>query len=1218
MDLFNRPHQHSRVRGFLSNPFSKPSRLVYGEPTHGELADFLESEKTGKFKEKVQENYDKKITALSERIKTLEAANKSEREIKEELKKEKAKILKEAINQALKDLKIQRKVNGKTEQISYMQIANHSDPEIRKKIDAVYNDFDAKIGADIDKAVDEYIKQKTVASGKAKEGLQAIPPALTPTDLDAANAETARLQEVLDKRKGIVAKSKGERAELMPDRSEGYKARTSIADALTAPKGGIIDNYETDYKFWSKEVTNEKNPTRYRLQGFLYANDIFAGGGAAGQQAMNEAIKEPRKFYVDHWPDKLTVEDLESGMAMKSYFENAKQYSSFERVIGTIAGLERLADKNIGKPELLKRYKEYLKEKFAELKAQDKVHNEEKQLQHLYSLKSLAEFIGATSNWRADFSKFDQMTDPDAPGAKITDYPGTFSDNKNNKTRWNLNGYLYSVYLFKGKSQPAANAEFERAVTMYKKSGLIDEDFTQEMIEKPREGKKDGFGLGPYLREAEGYTTHEQVKGVIAGLLKQADEISDSAKSKAYRTYLESKLKGFSPDDSEDVQMTILSTVVSPEESEKEQRVDKHTEIMEAVIEATKQHNQLQLEKKFKEKLEKDPLAQSLDDLKKLGAEIKTELDSFTKNRADIALKTMQTKYDTLVANNGKLKTPLYDAASLNPLAKLIEDNAKEFAKAKAIQKEGDLKKAVDEKYLTKLTEAEKNYFNISEQLDAKLKAVQDQATAKAPDQEKIPNTVPVSGGGSKVEPGGDKPSEDDPYKAGWESAPRVEPHIKDYQGVLIADSTNPNEKVIARDWKGNKVAELSNGTELVRTEKDSKIPARRVEYLNFIRVHRSNDLNNHGLWIPEEQLFKREEYNSTPAATTPENTTPAEKTPEKPADKPKFMANQMDAIFNRVSQEVETNSYGSAFDITYNGQPVGCRVQKLPDGYHLTFNSAEAGTGDIRFNNVTEIYYYFERGNFYQRLAMQTIMSRSNWDRYKSGDWFDQVVDFKRTGDWTMFVELDWKRNNLFEKGNAKIDLSVGADGRINYKIRKDHVGPQGENERTGFVSDFIQLAQVINHCKIWSENYIDNKEKPEFPAMLTREKLLYDLMDARTFEGRASQIGEKYYFNHFDHFGYGYMYLNWDNQSDLVQRNRSVNNPILEYKLNPDNSINWKLLNMSGPNGSWVGTQGRARDISDLCAQVAEVKKDPSAKMTTPGQNLYNLGGLGYALFY
>lgn len=1213
MDLFKNLRSHSHVRNQVASLFGKPSRLIYGQPSHAELADFLEAEKNGKFKEKVQENYDKKIADLSERIKTLESQNKSSQEIKDALKKEKAKILKEAINQALKDLKIQRKVNGKMEPISYMEIANHSDPEIRKKIDEIYNAFDAKIGADLDKAVDEYTKQKSVASGKAKEGLLAIPPALSPTDLDKANEETAHLQEVLDKRKGIIAKSKGERAEIMIDRTEGYKARTGLADALTSPQGGKIDDYDDGY---FGDYNDNDNPTRWRLNGFLYAQDIFAGGGVAGQQAINEAIKEPYKLYHTTIGDsRLTMKDLEGGMSLKSYFDIAKQYTTFDRVIGVIAGLERLADQKIGNTDLLKRYKAHLKEKFEELKAQDKVHNEEKQLQVLYGVKSLAEFIGANANWRNDFNKFDQMTDPDAPGARITDYPGTFSDNKNNKTRWQLNGYLYSVYLFKGKSQPAANAEFDRAVTMYKKSGIVDEDFTQAMIEKKPEGKKDGFGLGGYLSEAEGYTKHEQVKGVIAGLLKQADDISDSAKSKAYRKYLDSKLKGFSLEDSEDIQMTVLSTVVSPEEAEKEQRSDKHTEIMESVIEATKQHNQLLLEKKFKDRLEKDPLEQSLDDLNKLGAEIKTELDSFTKNRSDVALHTMQTKYDTLVTNNGKLKTPLYGAPDLNPLAKAIEDNAKDFAKAKAIQKEADLKKSVDEKYLVKLTEAEKTYFNISEQLDAKLKAVQDQANAKAPDQDKpLPNTVPVSPG-SSVEPGGDKPVEADPYKAAWESAPRIEPHLKDYQGVLIADSSSTTEKVIARDWKGNKVAELSNGTELVRTEKDAKLPARRVEYLNFIRVHRPNDLNNHGLWIPEEQLFKREEYH-TPAAST--ETKPAEKAPEKPSDKPKFMANQMDAIFNRVSQEVETNSYGSTFDITYNGQPVGCRVQKLPDGYHLTYNSAEAGKGDVRFNNVTEIYAYFERGNFYQRLGMETIMKRSNWDRYKSEDWFDEVVDFKRTGDWTMFVELDWKRNNVFEKGNAKIDLSVGMDGRINYTIRKDHVGPQGENVRTGFCSDFVQLGQAINHSKVWSENYIDNKEKPEFPAMLSREKILYDLMDARTFEGRASQIGEKYYFNHFDHYGYGYMYLNWDQQSDLVQRNRSVNNPILEYKLNPDNSINWKLMNTSGVNGSWVGTQGRARDLSDLCAQVAEVKKDPSAKMTTPGQNLYNLGGLGYALFY
>lgn len=1175
----------------------KPARLLFDQPSLGELADFLEAESTNKLKEKIQENYDQKVAALTERIKALEGQEKTPEEIKEILQREKAKLLQEAINKSLQDLRIQRTVKGERVDISYLELVKHPDPQVRGEISAIYTTFEQKLGGDINQAVDQYLAQKVAATGKATEGIKA---GLEPFDPELANQETDQLQQILDQRSKILSKSKTGLEKLKIDRAEAYLARTSLADSLTAPDGGVIDNYETDLKFWSSEVTNEKNPVRYRLQGFLYANDIFAGGGKPGQLAINEAIKEPRKYYLDHWPDKLTMSDLDSRMSLKGYFKKAQEYSDYDRVIGTIAGLLRLADQNISDPDQLKRYKKYLTDKFEGLPPTKGKQNEEDQLKHLYGIQSFAEFIEADPHWRAELDRIDSLTDPTAPDAKIDDYPGIGKFDKDNKTRWQLNGYLYSVYLFNGKNKASADKEFERAAKMFKASGLIDHDFTQEMIENDSKGKNDGFGLKPFLAKAADYSKYEQVKGIIAGLFKQASEITDPTRAATYKSYLKRKFRDLSPDDSEEAQMVILSTVSSPEETEKEVKNGIFSSILEAAIAASKQHNQVSLEKKFQERFNKDPQTMSLDEINTLAKDVKVELDKFVKERSDTALQSIQSKYDALVGSNGKLKTPLYGPDDLNPLAKSIEDNDKAFAKAKAIFKEPNLDAAINNHYLADLTEAEKSYFNLVEQLDAKQKAVTDQATAKAPDQDKLPPTT-----GPSENP--DQP-EADPYLADWAKAPRLSPVYGDYVGVLVADGSASNDPVIARDENGRKIREIPNMTELTRTSDDAKELARQVQYLLFIRV---TDAQGQKLWLPEEMLYRHEDYD-VPAVTPPE------KPLEKPAEKLKYGATYWDVIFNRVSQEVETNSLGSTFDFIYNGLSVGTRVQKLPDGYHLTWNNPEVGTGNIVFSDMSAIRAYCEDGRLYQRLAMQTLLDRRNWDRFQSERWLDKLKDEpQRTGPWSLSIELDWKRNDAFETGNGKVDLSVERDGRIRYRIRKDHVGAAGQNERTGYASDFTQLVQAINHAKTWSENYEGQMKSPEFPSRLEHERALAELMDAKTFEKLSRQIGEKYFFNNFYNFGYAFMYLNWEQERDLFARNRSLNNPILELKLAADNSINWKLVNRSGQNSAWVGINGVARDITDLAYQIEKVKNDPAKNMTKPAQNLPNLGNLGYKLY-
>jgi hypothetical protein len=46
-------------------------------------------------------------------------------------------------------------------------------------------------------------------------------------------------------------------------------------------------------------------------------------------------------------------------------------------------------------------------------------------------------------------------------------------------------------------------------------------------------------------------------------------------------------------------------------------------------------------------------------------------------------------------------------------------------------------------------------------------------------------------------------------------------------------------------------------------------------------------------------------------------------------------------------------------------------------------------------------------------------------------------------------------------------------------------------------------------------------------------------------------------------------------------------------------------------------VGASGSARDIAELGRQVESIRQNPSNALSTPAQNLPNLGYFGYALY-
>lgn len=829
------------------------SRLVYLD--NWDHVQFNLAEQSKKLQDKVQESYDNKLKTLSNKITQLETQGKSQDDIKAAIKAEKAKMIQESIDQALRELKINKRDNGRSEPVTYLDLVNS--PEVSAKIEPIFKYLNNKADADVDAAVDQYFSKKGVATQNAKGGLLAIPKATQTTDLDSANPETAKLQDVLDRRKGILEGNRAKRNEVLGSKAEAYKTRTTAIDSFTSPEGGKIDDY--DDGIWPNGINDFNAPTRLKLNGFLYANDIFAGGGKAGDVAVQKALEEPYKLYYRLIGDsRFTIKDLEQGMNMKSYFEDASKYTTLDRPAGVVAGLLRLADQNLKDANIHNRYVEYLRQQFELLKAPDKAQNEDLQLKHLFGIKSISEFLNIDPSWKEQFAKIQSLTDPDRSGPDvISDYPGTGKDNRENKTRYNLNGYLFSQYILSGRGEGMVKTQYDRAYKMFDNFGIIDKDFTQKHIEDGDSkilNDKRGFGLGKYLPQAEAFTKNETVKGAIAGLL-QHSEVIPHKDGVPYKAYLLNKFKLINNEDSEENQLMFLSTIRHPGEFAKEMTEDYRTYLIESMLKATQQHNKLVFKPEWQATFDPQKDNADLEALKKRGTAIKLEIDNFVSSRADAALKDLEDKYKVLKTNNDVQKKPVYDESTLSAVRLKVENLAKQLVGAKGILQVAELGQAIDGKYLSTLSNAEKEYQTLGKELDARIAQVK---SGKAIGGGSGSKTSTGGSGGVSAGPseGGEKsPESTDPYKANWSKAERVDSGLQNYQGAMVTNS-GADGKVIARDFQGTPIATLKDGVEVNRTEKDSGEKSRYVENLHFVRVTLPASIaGGKKAWIPEEQL---------------------------------------------------------------------------------------------------------------------------------------------------------------------------------------------------------------------------------------------------------------------------------------------------------------------------------------------------------------------------
>lgn len=929
---------------------------------------------------------------------------------------------------------------------------------------------------------------------------------------------------------------------------------------------------------------------------------------------MEKAAEEAKiLFESSMWDHIFTREDLEEGMQMRAYLSEAKD-SPHPVCQGVMAGLLKIADKSIADPAVKRRYKKHLEDAFRRV---GKVTGEDAQLKELFKIKPISEFMEVDPEWAKKIQTVEDLTNPNRSGNNvIEDYPDTENwendedmTDEYNKTREALNGYLLAVNTV--RSSGAMQQEYNRAFAMFEEvAGDMFEWEHLEKPEKPEDPDEDGFGLAAYLSEAKTVTKSYRIMGFYAGAKKLAEQQGNDE----YREYVEGVLKNLSTDQSEEAQMAILSTIKSPEVAKDQMRVDAYESILDSAIEATKQHNLYILPEDLKKKLDIDPTEKndegdykmSLEDYRKLADEVKGNINTFIDTRINdkkTGLRAnLQDRFNTLIANNKKLKEPLYDKDEIKEVRDEAKEVSEEFAKAEVDMKK-TLAKIIAEGNLTQLTNAEKMHLELSEKIDSMLLSIEDEAKEKDPGKAPTtptPGPTPGPGGGPSSGPP-EKAS--DKYFDNWRNGETITPELGSYVGALTVDSHVPGGKVNVRGANGEVIQAIPNGTEVTRTDADSKIQGNRVNGVTFIRVH----WNGKEVWVAETLCFTKDK----PSPTTPYPDQP--KTPEKPVPNASFW----DQTFNRVRSEVETSPNGSSFAFEYNGANTNCHVIGRPEAYLLRVTHPQAGHFELPFHSIDLIRNYTENGKIYKALAVMSLRQKKNWNTLQNAGWKAEIKTLRQTSSTAFFVEMDWKRNNVFETGNAKVYLNVGEDGKINYRVEKDNVGPDGEKVKTGFVSDMMQLQQTLSYLRQWSESYNRRKNTESFPAQQDFERRRSEVIDARTYDQLSPRIGPKYFFNNFPLNGYAFMHLDWDNAGTTEARNRSTRNPILEVKMMIDKSIRWKLINRTGPNGSWIGTQGVAYGMNEVADQIQRVRANPGSSMTIPADKLYNLGGFGKSLY-
>jgi|GEM_PF-6342318 len=271
-------------------------------------------------------------------------------------------------------------------------------------------------------------------------------------------------------------------------------------------------------------------------------------------------------------------------------------------------------------------------------------------------------------------------------------------------------------------------------------------------------------------------------------------------------------------------------------------------------------------------------------------------------------------------------------------------------------------------------------------------------------------------------------------------------------------------------------------------------------------------------------------------------------------------------------------NPGGVQFDVLYNKMNLPCRFTKIaPNNYQLDF-----GGMSFSYPSVQEAMKSVNDGFIVSRMTQAAVSNPAN---YKAAE---GIIDELKAEpivapSGEVYFELDWKGSGRGE-GNAQVWVNVKKFGIIEYRVRRDNVGAQGESDRYGYAANFDDFMRQMAHVKTWSENYADRAEDNRLTSTAVwREYLFGEASNPWKLYAAEDKIGRPFSFS----VGSNEVvqaYLDWGSH-DPKDFN---NNARLDYWVDQTGRISFALNCI----GKKLVTGGNVANMDELTAVVAGYK--------------------------
>lgn len=423
-------------------------------------------------------------------------------------------------------------------------------------------------------------------------------------------------------------------------------------------------------------------------------------------------------------------------------------------------------------------------------------------------------------------------------------------------------------------------------------------------------------------------------------------------------------------------------------------------------------------------------------------------------------------------------------------------------------------------------------------------------------------------------------PSSLDPYSEKWDTGKDV-PMPEGFKGFKGGLQVSPAVETIKfRDVDTHKpLMDVPGGTGASSTEITLAEPdgmAHQVEDRTYVKVNYQGKVYYAAL----EFLQKNDEaLKAEQAAKKPDSAPAKPETKETGLDALGKINSEYITALELIQEKGESSS-PVKFSILYNKQQVPCTFVKAgPENYQLEYAGIRAS-----FKTLLDAMRALNGGYVVQQMTFSTMSKQENYKPYeKMIDEFKENVKVSPNGE--IYFELDWSGRGRGE-GNAQVWARPTIYGGIDYRIRRDFVGPNGESDRTGFAANFDDFMHHLAHIKTWSENFGNRRDAGKMSRLTMDNELRYMwTSDPRNFYVVEDRIGRPVSFDVLTN-GVTRMFLNWGGGSAT-----DINlNPALNLWINDDGSVSY-IVNFKG--AGIIQGEKRAPDLETIFKDLEALRK-------------------------